>query len=161
MSAETVSLVDFFATAAAIVGADIPDGAGEDSFSLLSAMLGTSDGEPIRETAIHHSASGCFAIRKGEWKLLIHQGSGGNSYEDFTDLSPVQLYRIGEDEGEDRNLYEAHPEKVKELAEDFMRILEAGRSRPGENQPNFGGDNRWDQVNAAIAALGEVGVSVA
>jgi arylsulfatase A len=145
VSDQTVSLVDFFATAAAIVDAKIPDEAAEDSFN--------------RETTVHHSASGCFAIRKGAWKLLIHQGSGGNKYDDFTDLSPVQLYRISEDEGEDQNVYRAHPEIVKELAEDFIQIVDAGRSRPGELQPNSGNDNRWDQVTDAIQALAAAGVS--
>ncbi len=158
-SSQTASLVDFFATAAAIVDADIPDNAAEDSFNLLPALLGTAT-EPIRETTIHHSASGCFAIRKGEWKLLIHQGSGGNAYDDFSDQSPVQLYRIDEDEGEDHNLHKTHLEIVKELAEDFVQILEAGRSTPGEKQPNFDDNSRWKQVNAAIDALSEVGVSL-
>jgi arylsulfatase A len=159
-SSETVSLVDFFATAAAVVGADMPEEAGEDSFNLLPTMLGTAGDEAIRETTVHHSASGCFAIRKGDWKLLIHHGSGGNKYDDFTDLSPVQLYRISDDEGEDQNVYEAHPEVVKELAEDFIRIVDAGRSRPGSVQPNYDGENRWGQVKDAIVALDEVGVSV-
>ena len=159
-SSQTVSLVDFFATAAAIVDADIPDTAAEDSFNLLPALLGTAT-DPIRETTIHHSASGCFAIRKGDWKLLIHQGSGGNAYPDFTDESPVQLYRITDDEGEDKNVHEDHPEIVKELATDFLQIVESGRSTPGGNQPNHANDNRWKQVNAAIDALSEVGVSIA
>jgi len=156
---QTASLVDFFATAAAIVEANIPDNAAEDSFNLLPALLGTS--EPIRESTIHHSASGCFAIRKGDWKLLIHQGSGGNAYPDFTDESPVQLYRITDDEGEDQNLHEAHPEIIKELAEDFLKIVEAGRSTPGENQTNYDRDNRWKQINEAIDSLQKVGISIA
>ncbi|MBT4140016.1 MAG: arylsulfatase [Candidatus Latescibacteria bacterium] len=159
-SGQTVSLVDFFATAAAIVDADVPDDAAEDSFDLLPAMLGTDNEVPIRETTIHHSASGCFAIRKGDWKLLIHQGSGGNKYDDFTDMSPVQLYQIGEDEGEDQNVYKAHPDVVKELAEDFMKIVDDGRSRPGGVQSNYDDENRWGQVKDAVEALSDVGVSV-
>ena len=159
-SAQIVSLVDIFATVSAIVGAYYPDGAGEDSFDILPAMLDVSRARPIRETTIHHSASGCFAIRKGGWKLLIHQGSGGNSYDEFEDMSPVQLYRISEDEHEDRNLCKEHREIVVELAEDFLRILGKGRSTPGQEQPNHGGVDRWDQVDSAIESLSQMGITI-
>ena len=123
-------------------------------------MLDESGTRPIRETTIHHSASGCFAIRKGGWKLLVHEGSGGNSYDEFEDVSPVQLYRISEDEHEDRNLCEERREIVVELAEDFLRILDKGRSTPGQEQPNYGTDNRWGQVDSAIESLSQMGITL-
>ena len=134
------------------------DDAGEDSHDILPAMLGEERISPIRECTVHHSANGSFAIRRGAWKLLIHQGSGGNKYPDFADESPVQLYKITSDEGEDRNVWREHPDVVQELAALFFRVLDSGRSTPGEPQPNNDGENRWKQVEAALAALGDADV---
>ena len=39
-SAETISLTDMLATFAAIVGKELPPGAGPDSYNVLPAMLG-------------------------------------------------------------------------------------------------------------------------
>jgi len=67
-SDQTICLVDFLATCAEIVGAKLPDNAGEDSVSLLPALLGKAD-RPLHEAVVHHSINGSFSIRQGNWKL--------------------------------------------------------------------------------------------
>ncbi len=155
---ETVCLADFFATAAEIAGVGVPEEAAEDSFSFLPQLTGIPSGAPLRELTVHHSSKGDFAIRRGEWKLLLHAGSGGNRYDDFQDPSPIQLYRITDDEGENRNVWKENPGVVRELAGLFFDILEKGRSTPGMACPNHGCDNSWTQVKKALAALKEAGV---
>ena len=162
---EVISLVDIFATIAAIVGFSYPDDVAEDSLDISSLLFGASGQTSIRKITIHHSASGLFAIRKGEWKLLLHEGSGSeqddSSYSDYSaSLSPVQLYRVYEDEHEDQNLYLQYPEKVKELAEDLFSILRSGRSTPGDIQPNHGDTNSWKQVEKTILTLKQIGIGV-
>ena len=166
---ETVCLTDFMATAAALVGYQLPDNAGEDSYNLLPLMQGT--GTYDRKATVHHSCDGCFAIRKGPWKLLLHPGSGGNLYdgtkwneyvlESEEDKkaadTPVQLYRRdNEDIAEKQNLYREHPEVVAELGKLMIEYIDRGRSTPGINQQNDGGENRWAQVKDAIANLESV-----
>jgi arylsulfatase A len=165
---ETVCLTDFMATAAAIVSYDLPDNAGEDSYNLLPLMLQGSNASFLREATVHHSCHGCFAIRKGEWKLLLHPGSGGNRYdgtmwnehvlESEEDTiaadTPVQLYRRdGDDIAEKQNLYLEHPEIVEELGQLMIEYIDNGRSTPGENQLNDSSENRWQQVEDAIQNL--------
>ena len=58
------------ATAAEIVGAKLPDDAGEDSVSLIPELLGTANGA-VREATIHQSSAGDLAIRQGPWKLVF------------------------------------------------------------------------------------------
>ena len=41
-----------------------------------------------------------------------------------------QLYNLGDDLGETRNLAEQNPEKVKELAASLNKLRDTGRSRP-------------------------------
>lgn len=46
---ETVCLNDLMATCAAIVGEALPEDAGEDSYNMLPALLGSEPPEPIRK----------------------------------------------------------------------------------------------------------------
>ena len=128
-----ICLSDFMATAAEIVGADLPDDAAEDSFSLVPLLEGAGEGEPVRDTVIHHSAGGVFAVRDRRWKLILGTGSGG-----FTDPKgyPVvpgegggQLYDLEGDPAETRNLWDDRPDVVAELTAVLVRAQESGRTR--------------------------------
>ena len=62
-------------------------------------------------------------------------GSGGRSYPapgpECDGLPPVQLYDVGADVGERRNLEAERPEIVEELTNLLTRYVEKGRSTPG------------------------------
>jgi arylsulfatase A-like enzyme len=114
---KTVCLSDLLATIADIIGAEIPENSGEDSISIYPLLQGKDRYE--RETLIHHSAHGVFAIRKDRWKLITKLGSGGFSEPVFKE--PVengpkgQLYDIVSDPQENNNLWCEKPEIVTEL----------------------------------------------
>jgi len=79
VSTETICLTDLMATCAHIIEEDLPDNAGEDSYSMLPVLKGTEYYGKFREATVHHSNNGDFAIRQGEWKLIMCPGSGGLS----------------------------------------------------------------------------------
>ena len=139
-SAQIICLTDFMATCADIVGAKLPDTAGEDSVSILPALLGT-DKAPLRESVVHHSWLGFFAIREGNWKLELCSHSGGfgapkpNSAE-AKRLPDTQLYSFSEDVTEAKNLQAEYPEVVARLTQELEQIITNGRSTPGAKQPN-------------------------
>ncbi len=135
----TLCTTDFLATFADVLGATdkIPANAAEDSFSFLPAMKGKTD--PIRPFTIHHSISGAFAIRKGDWKLILNKGAGGGwSSGPKTPAKFVQLYNLKDDPGETKNLEDANPDKVKELIADLGKAMRDGRTTPGPKQSNEG-----------------------
>ena len=70
-SGETICHVDLLATVAAILGATLPEDAGEDSYNLLPAFRGERLAQPLRKATVHHSGSGRFAIRKADWVLIV------------------------------------------------------------------------------------------
>ena len=115
-TSETTCLTDLLATAAAIAGGPLPDGAGEDSVSMLPALLGKKRDKPLREFTVHHSINGVFALRQGPWKFIDSPGSGGWSSNGPNAPKPgdppVQLYNLDKDIGEQHNLWEAEPEKL-------------------------------------------------
>jgi arylsulfatase A-like enzyme len=137
-SDDIVCLADLLATYAAIVGAELPDNAGEDSYNLLPAMLGEELSSPIREAVVHHSSRGIFSIRQGQWKLILGRGSGGFSEPRHIDPKPGepegQLYEVASDSKETKNLWLDRPDVVKRLTELLERYMRQGHSRPTNGQ---------------------------
>nr|MDQ3623746.1 sulfatase-like hydrolase/transferase [Verrucomicrobiota bacterium] len=141
-SDQLVCLNDLMATCAEIVGAKLPDDAGEDSVSLLPALLGRAE-KPLREALVHHSINGSFAIRQGQWKLALCADSGGWSAPRpatpaAAKLAPVQLYDLASDIGETRNVEARETEVVARLTKLLERYVGEGRSTPGAPQTNNG-----------------------
>jgi len=154
-SNKTICTTDFFATCADIVGYKIQDGEAVDSYSMLSIITGKSD-ENIREYTVHHSINGSFAIRKGNWKLILCPDSGGWSYPtpqeykaNKMDLPAMQLYNLADDIGENNNLITEYPEKAAELKAAIKKIILNGRSTPGQIQENEGMEG-WQQIESIL-----------
>ena len=143
----TICLTDLMATVADIVGAKIPDDAGEDSISILPALLGKAE-KPAREATVHHSINGSFSIRRGQWKLEFCPDSGGWSEPRPGEakklgLPRIQLYDLTADIGERKNVQDQYPEVVKELTELLEDYIAKGRSTPGAPQKNEGETSIW------------------
>lgn len=132
-SDQTGCLTDLMATAAAVMDVKLPADAGEDSFNLLPALMGTARG-PIREAIVHHSMDGMFSIRQGEWKLVQGRGSGGFTQPKREAVEPGgpagQLYNLKRDPAEAQNLYAKQPDVVTRLTTLLERYKREGRSRP-------------------------------
>ncbi len=127
------------ATCADILDAKLPDIAGEDSVSILPALLDST--RPARETLVHHSINGRFAIRQGNWKLELCPGSGGwgkpvDANAKKQGLPDVQLYDLSNDIGETKNVRTDHPEVVARLTKLLEQQIADGRSTPGARQTN-------------------------
>jgi arylsulfatase A len=118
-----VCLNDLLATAAEIVGAKLPDNAGEDSVSLLGEYLGTAE-NAAREATVHQSMKGDLAIRQAEWKLIF-----------FKD-GQRELYNMRSDLGETQNVLESNSKVGEQLSELLQRYIANGRSTPGAQQAN-------------------------
>ncbi len=126
-SDETITLADLMATSAAIIGKKLPETAGEDSYNVLPALTGDTDGKTIHNVTIHHSGAGVFAIRKGDWKLIWESEEGG--YDDGPQPgSPGQLYNLKEDPGEQHNLFNQRHDIVSELSKKLAQV-QAGNYR--------------------------------
>ena len=139
-SDQLLSLTDVMATCAEITGAELLNDAAEDSYSMLSVLLGTQGGVPVRKNMLQQTFTLALSIRDGHWKYLDHKGSGGNNYErpdlkpyaleDTDPQAPGQLYNLKNDPGETTNLYSQYPEIVKEMKEQLETFRSSGRSAP-------------------------------
>ena len=136
---QLICLTDLMATCVDLLDIAMPENAGQDSVSFLSALKG----RPIVSTragVIHHSISGHFAYRLGKWKLLLAKGSGGWSAPKENQVpkgSPAaQLYDLEKDPGETTNLYESRPKVVERLLKQLESDIRRGRSTDGDAEKN-------------------------
>jgi len=132
VSDQTICLTDLYATFAEVVGHELGDNEGEDSVSLMPILKGQVS-EPIREAVVHHSLRGMFAIRKGDWKLILGLGSGGFTKVDTKPAKQLglqgQLYNLKDDPQEKNNLWKEKPEIVAELTALLEKYKAEGHSR--------------------------------
>ncbi|MEI6892688.1 MAG: arylsulfatase [Pontiella sp.] len=124
---QTIGLNDLLATCAELIGAKLPEDAGEDSLSFLAALHGKDIDVSSRKAVVHHDYRGDFAIRKGRWKLLAKADAGlGYKEEEFAE--GVHLYDMDADPGENNNVASQYPERVQELTELLEQYKHEGRS---------------------------------
>ena len=146
VSDQITNTTDIFATLASIVDFTLPDDAAVDSFDMLPVMTGKQDPvKPVRPHLLTQSFRGEFQIRKGKWKYLDHQGSGGNNYErgvlkkyeikETAPEAPGQLYDLAADPQETINLYFKKTEVRRELQALLQRLKHEGRSAPVQRKP--------------------------
>jgi arylsulfatase A len=128
----TICLNDLLATAAEIVGAKLPDDAGEDSVSLVAEFLGTAQ-SPARAATVHQSMAGDLAVRQGDWKLIV-----------FKD-GRRELYNLRSDLSETKDLGAGNPEVVARLTALLQGCLDQGRSTPGAARAN-NFSRQWGEV---------------
>jgi arylsulfatase A len=123
---QLVHQADTMATLAEILGENLPESAGEDSFSFMPLLSG--DDRPIRTHAISTACGGTPSLRERVWKLVF-----ANDPMMKTD---VQLYNLDEDLGETTNLAAQFPDRVKSMQETMETLISNGRSTPGAPQKN-------------------------
>lgn len=115
---QTVCLIDWVNFAYQLTGQEKPNNQGIDSYDLMKTIKDPN--QAIREHIVHHSARGKFAIRQGDWKLILTKGAG-SSYSAWFDPDGEesefegQLYNLKDDPAEQNNLYGENPKKVNEL----------------------------------------------
>ena len=120
----TICQTDLLATFSELIGESLPANAGEDSYSFLS-VLASAEFSRDRPPVIHHAMSGQFAIRDGNWKLVMAHGK-----------QPTELFDLSLDIAEQNNVAADHPEIVERLTHAATQIVVSGRSTSGPAQPN-------------------------
>ena len=131
-SNSVLCLTDLLATFAAVLGEKLPEKAGEDSFDALPAWT-VEPNVRVRETVVLDSASGVFAIREGDWKLIqkTELPAEPKTKKSIADVeNQNQLYNLATDPGESKNLWAEQPEVVKRLSDVLAKARQASRTRP-------------------------------
>ncbi len=140
VSNQLVGQIDLMATFADLLDKELPGTVGEDSVSFLPELL-QKDGGSMRTGIVSQSINGSFAIRDGQWKLILCAGSGGWSYprpgsDDHSGLPPFQLYDLKSDPSEKINRCDEFPDRVASMKAALEDLVARGRSTPGTDLKN-------------------------
>lgn len=110
---QPVSSMDISATALAAAGAAVPGSL--DGVDLLPYFKGERQGRPHDVLYWRMTARNIWAIRKGDWKLVTHNGWG-----QLPAAKPTpRLINLAADPGELRDLSTQEPAKAAELQADY------------------------------------------
>ena len=113
-SSRIVSNTDMLATFADLIGVQLPQTAGEDSYSFLDALYGKSSSKPTREVIVGRPDNTELYIRQGDWKLI----------------GDDQLYNLAADPSETNNVIGEHEDIVSELSTLLKKYKSSGSSAP-------------------------------
>lgn len=117
VSDQVISLIDFYATFAALVETQPADGAAEDSVNVLPALVGERfDGGPV--LLQKNGLADAFAVRHGPWKLIVRGER------------PMELYDVIADPRETTNRISGEADVVNRLMGEYARMR-----RPSEPLP--------------------------
>ena len=129
---EIICFTDMLATFAAVAGDTLPAGAGEDSYNILPVLLNEPYSKPLREATVIEDN----VIIQNDWKLILGSGYGGISTRYSPELQAKRrqeknkgkLFNLKKDPSESNDLYDEHPEVVKNLASLLERYKQQGKS---------------------------------
>jgi arylsulfatase A-like enzyme len=110
---QLVGLNDLPATLAAILKSPIEEGAAEDSINLMPTLRDPE--KSVRDSIVHHSVKGEFALRAGKWKMIP---------------AMKMLFDLATDSAEEKNQWHQQAEVVSDLKQ-WMDKITAARAEVG------------------------------
>ncbi len=129
VSEAIVSQVDLFSSLAQLTGTEIQ---GLDSKALLETFMGR---QLSGRSELMLEATGRTALRKGEWVLIppyMGPAVSKNVNIELGNAPDYQLYNLDDDPGEQNNLAESRPDKLKEMISTYNTIRGVAAEVSGE-----------------------------
>ncbi|MBT5925636.1 MAG: arylsulfatase [Verrucomicrobia bacterium] len=128
-SSALICQVDLAASFATLAGVDLPNEAAPDSFDVLKALLGKSS--KGRDHLVEQARA--LSLRVGDWKWINPTKGAKINKNTNTELGTDpngQLYYLGDDLGERRNLSKTYPDKAQQMDRLLKQLQVNARSRP-------------------------------
>jgi arylsulfatase A-like enzyme len=135
-SGEPILSVDLYPTLCELAGAPVPEGQPLDGVSLRPIL--TEQVKSLGRDAVFWHFPGYLGSRMNQWRTtpVSVVRSGPLKLLHFLENGRLELYDLGDDPGESRNLIEERPEDVRRLRgllEDWQ--VRVGAPMPGPNRP--------------------------
>ena len=113
VNSEITTSLDFYTTFAHIAGAEVPEDRIIDGKDIQPLMYGEPDAKSPHEAFFYYQLNNLEAVRSGKWKLHFAKHEWGKKGPKAFEIN--ELYDLENDMSEITNLYDKHPEIVKEI----------------------------------------------
>jgi arylsulfatase A-like enzyme len=142
---QPVQLIDWYPTLLKLTSADSTQTLPVDGVDIWPLL---TEGKPLdRDTLLLVGTPQRYAIRMGDWKLLVNPNqpqAGAGDPEDEKDESPaaaqspdlVELYNLADDISEAKNLAASQPERVKTMRARLDAMMKGAARSPAANNPS-------------------------
>lgn len=128
ISEQLLSQIDWFASFAHMLGAEIPEGGAPDSKNYLKSWMCPS--EVGRKFLVEQNLQNNLAIMDAEWKYIPAAKGPAMNKQTNTELGNQlkkdQLYNLKTDPGEKKNIVDEHPDVAKKLAKELWAVIKSG-----------------------------------
>jgi len=126
-----ISLVDLYATFAALLDEDVPEGIAEDSLNIWPSL---QDNRVVRIETIYHEKNGSLGLRQGDW---VYLSNGGREEPDWykerwgipADTASPYLFNLADNPTQTNNLATANPERLKVMELQLQKIKTGNSTR--------------------------------
>ena len=112
---ELVSTLDFLPTFAALAEGQISKNRKIDGHDVRNLIFGKLGAKSPRKAFFYYHTTQLQAVRSDKWKLVLPQAEKLTGWSGKEKDSPLQLFDVSTDLGEQTNLADAHPDVVKRL----------------------------------------------
>ncbi len=133
---ELACTMDLLPTFAYLAGGKPPQDRIIDGQDIRPLLFGRKEGWTPREAFYYYQMEQLQAVRSGRWKLHLPMKLKKRNWAEPEPDSPVQLYDLQTDVGEENNVADRHPDivaRLTALAEKAREDL-GDLDRPGKNQ---------------------------
>ena len=128
-SEQVIALADILATAAGLLGKELPESAGGDSYDFSPVLLGKNVDGPIRRSTILQTGRGLLSFRHDNWKLRFSEKPNWNGQEVELPQTSYELYNLSDDPAETNDLSKKHQGRAEEMKTLLLDLLKKGRSK--------------------------------
>jgi arylsulfatase A-like enzyme len=112
---QLTSSLDLLPTIASLVGAPLPENRIIDGIDISNVWKDPTSKTPREEFLYYASKGDLEGIRQGKWKLLKHKKRRRKDEPDGPPQYNIMLFNLIDDLGEQTNLADDYPERVKTL----------------------------------------------
>lgn len=128
-SDQIMATIDILPTFASLAGAPLPSGRVIDGKDQSDFILGKTE-RSARKDFLYYVRESLFAVREGDWKLVLPNKEGYVYATDRFTGNEIQLFNLKNDVSETTNVAEAHPEIVARL----MALAKSAQDEIGDNE---------------------------
>ena len=129
-------MVDWYPTLCKLAGASLDQKHPVDGLDIWPVLTQGAK-SPHQSIPLIGSRDGQYAIRVGDWKLLINPAE----FKSQAKSEPVELYNLAQDIGEKNNLAASQPARVREMKARLDAIV-ANPAKPEFFTPKQGGNGK-------------------